>query len=632
MKTIKELNPFGKFCCTIGNIPTSYMNSLSYEEQLLWFCDFLKNTVIPTVNNNAEAVKELQDLYIQLKEYVDNYFDNLDIQEEINNKLDAMVLDGTLAEIINQEIFTELNNKINSVIAYGEATPAKLHFLTLTANKGECTVIEIEDNNIIADLGSDTEYNTIIGYLVGNSITTIKYLYISHWDSDHAGSYENFVSLLTNPNMDFSECTFILPPVIDWEQTTGLESQQERCEEFTNYLIAEGYTIKYPTEEEVITLDNCNYLKFYNCKQSYLESYYDLLIDDAGNTSSYTAYNNFSLVMELNSCNKSFLFTGDIYENAENNIVNEIKDIDLIKLPHHGLNRYANKKLVQKIEGKIGVVTATENVPPLRPYYQMLLKNGSLYSTRNSQNIIATIHNNEIIMKSSYGAIIPVVNEIKENADLNTIITNGTYILNNEDIISTISNMPTGYSSQLLLKVEEVTASVIYQYGYTLNTNPVIWVRKTTNDGSTWSDWNQLNVHVTNLISATISAAHEFTTTSDEKLAINTQEVIRGNNLSISDGSIVIGDNIKGVKVNVIANFANVVSGDRIMISIKKNNTTIARNDTVIDGNPISLVIPDTLVSVTKNDTISVYVRNNTQVAGKVLATNYNTRINVESI
>ena len=91
---------FKKFCMTIGNLPSSYVESLSYYECLMWLCKYLEDTVIPAINNNAEALTELQGLYIELKSYVDNYFDNLDVQEEINNKLDDMVEAGTLQEII----------------------------------------------------------------------------------------------------------------------------------------------------------------------------------------------------------------------------------------------------------------------------------------------------------------------------------------------------------------------------------------------------------------------------------------------------------------------------------------------------------------------------------------------------
>jgi len=99
-KKIEGLRPFTRFCMTIGEIPSSYLVSMTYEEQLLWLCNYLEKTVIPAVNNNGEAVTELQNLFIELTEYVDNYFKNLDVQEEINNKLDEMAEDGTLAEII----------------------------------------------------------------------------------------------------------------------------------------------------------------------------------------------------------------------------------------------------------------------------------------------------------------------------------------------------------------------------------------------------------------------------------------------------------------------------------------------------------------------------------------------------
>ena len=102
MKEIKGLRPFTKFLMTIGELPSSYLVSMTYEEQLLWLCNYLQNVVIPTVNNNGEAVEELQNLYIELKNYVDNYFENLDVQEEINNKLDDMAESGELAEIIAQ--------------------------------------------------------------------------------------------------------------------------------------------------------------------------------------------------------------------------------------------------------------------------------------------------------------------------------------------------------------------------------------------------------------------------------------------------------------------------------------------------------------------------------------------------
>lgn len=104
MKTIDTIDtsPFKKLVMTIGELPTTFIESMSYYEALAWLVDYIQKTVIPAVNNNAEAVEELQKLFIELKSFVDNYFENLDVQDEIDNKLDEMAASGQLAEIIAQ--------------------------------------------------------------------------------------------------------------------------------------------------------------------------------------------------------------------------------------------------------------------------------------------------------------------------------------------------------------------------------------------------------------------------------------------------------------------------------------------------------------------------------------------------
>lgn len=52
--------------------------------------------------DTTETVNEYIAKFVALKDFVDDYFENLDVQEEINNKLDEMVEDGTLLEIVGQ--------------------------------------------------------------------------------------------------------------------------------------------------------------------------------------------------------------------------------------------------------------------------------------------------------------------------------------------------------------------------------------------------------------------------------------------------------------------------------------------------------------------------------------------------
>ena len=120
LQNVESLKPTGLFTNYIYKaIPLVFDESMSYYETLLGLLAYLKNTVIPTVNNNADAVIELQNLYNQLHDYVENYFNNLDVQQEINNKLDDMTQNGTLTNIIKtyvDPIYQAYENNINNQI------------------------------------------------------------------------------------------------------------------------------------------------------------------------------------------------------------------------------------------------------------------------------------------------------------------------------------------------------------------------------------------------------------------------------------------------------------------------------------------------------------------------------------
>lgn len=90
---------FRYWCQTV--LPITYDDSLSYYELLNKVVNYLNemlndiNLVETNVGKTISAVRRLHGWCEELKTYVDNYFTNLDVQEEINNKLDSMVSDPT---------------------------------------------------------------------------------------------------------------------------------------------------------------------------------------------------------------------------------------------------------------------------------------------------------------------------------------------------------------------------------------------------------------------------------------------------------------------------------------------------------------------------------------------------------
>lgn len=112
-------SPFMCYCAKV--IPLAFDESMSYYECLCNFYNYLKNEIMPAINENAEATKELQDLFIELQTYVDTYFDNLDVTSEVNAKLDEMVENGTMEELIAQYLQLQTTYTYNSVTEMKQA-------------------------------------------------------------------------------------------------------------------------------------------------------------------------------------------------------------------------------------------------------------------------------------------------------------------------------------------------------------------------------------------------------------------------------------------------------------------------------------------------------------------------------
>ena len=176
--SIKMLSPFVLYCQKV--IPLAFDESMSYYECLCALYSYLKDTVVPAVNNNAEALEEVQKAMTELKEYVDNYFENLDVQDEINNKLDEMAESGQLAEIIAQ--FLEMQ------FIYGFDTIANM-------KSGDSYV----EGSIIRVLGK-TSYSTGDGsYYRVRALTSSDVI-----DEDNIVALTNFPTLIAEKIQDYN--------------------------------------------------------------------------------------------------------------------------------------------------------------------------------------------------------------------------------------------------------------------------------------------------------------------------------------------------------------------------------------------------------------------------------------------
>ena len=189
---IKDPFAFQKFCIRIGAIPTTYTEALTLEEQLLYFIDYLRNIVIPAVNNNADTVNALIDEFEKLYNYTHDYFDNLDVQQEVNNKLEQMVTSGELQEIITAYLqvngilgfntvadMKNADNLINGSFTktYGNQTynDGKGKFYKVREIKNtdvvdEINIIALKNPELIAELIKDLDFENLVNTVNDNKI------------------------------------------------------------------------------------------------------------------------------------------------------------------------------------------------------------------------------------------------------------------------------------------------------------------------------------------------------------------------------------------------------------------------------------------------------------------------------
>lgn len=93
----------------------------------------------------------LKDAFNDLKSYVMDYFKNLDVQEEINNKLNSMIADGTLLNIISPTISNVTGNWLSEHIT-NPTNPPIDNSLTVSNAAADSKVVGDKLNDINNDL------------------------------------------------------------------------------------------------------------------------------------------------------------------------------------------------------------------------------------------------------------------------------------------------------------------------------------------------------------------------------------------------------------------------------------------------------------------------------------------------
>lgn len=161
----------------------------------LWEYEFLcsvKQQLETTINTVNELIKdwacystelkcewtkyqtELLAKYNELQSYVNNYFTNLNIQTEINNKIHAMVEDGSLLTLMTPTINDQTKQQLKEMLDNGELAPLIIANDSITTDMlmGHIVSLQKIDNRLLSIRNYRTE--TIFNINTSNNTVEIK--------------------------------------------------------------------------------------------------------------------------------------------------------------------------------------------------------------------------------------------------------------------------------------------------------------------------------------------------------------------------------------------------------------------------------------------------------------------------
>lgn len=362
------------------------LSSIGYKMGILTVDDLAGMTapqlIVKIANKLNELVYSQNDLIGKVDEWVQTQ--TLQGLQEI---LEQMMSDGTIAEVINQQVFGQINQDINHLKKYQYNGMSEISIISHPAGMiDEMNIIRTKDNQVVMiDCGGQPEVSGIASYfddkLMRLGIDHVDKFIITHFHSDHAGNAVYFIEKFKPSEVIYKEVNWNALPTVEasWGTRQIYESVKSKCQEL-------GIPFIEAKNRGAIILNSDEYITLLNTE------YYDA-----------NDYNEASLFCVYNNRNKRIGFGGDIGPKAFNTIKANIPTLDILKLPHHGALYNQSEHLARNTHAKIAIINSLDmpsaDVPKGIGFYRY--QEAKIISIRENDEIVSFLVGNNVIVDSN---------------------------------------------------------------------------------------------------------------------------------------------------------------------------------------------------------------------------------------
>lgn len=457
----------------------------------------------------------------QVKEDHD-YLTGIAWEPMIEAAVQEAIDDGTIGDLINQTLLQDIRDDVDAlglrvttlegnVLAQTRKT-ASATVAMLGCPAAQCTdtargyslcmVIHNADFCICYDMGYD-DATTLLSYLASNDITKVDAFIISHYHEDHV-QVASVNAICAAVDVD----EWYLPHAnINWGSYQGTPIYDAKEASVKAAITSGGDTYYAPTAEgESITLAGQCKVEFFNLSAAYFNNYYSYKLNEDGETTSHTNYNNFSMCCRVTIGGQMLALTGDVEQPAQQKMASMIAGANIMQIPHHGLDLVDNEIFRKSMSAQIYMTAAygvhrskrLETVSNLMLH--MAMEKGVSVSNVGGSHILATIGNGGSWLKAGQsGKVTPsgyFGDVLRPGADLNDLVEIGReYFIQNASDASGISNIPESGAGKVYVKStnqnsNDSTGSIMQYYEASFSyAHPKVYVRWKYE--GTWTSWMQ---------------------------------------------------------------------------------------------------------------------------------------------